>query len=63
MSLKAITEKLPRAELMRIHRPYIVPLSRVEKVSSKRIEIAGREIPAGISYAEEFFKVMTKKTL
>ena len=62
MSLKAIAEKLPSTEFVRIHRSYIVPLERIEKVSSKKIEIAGREIPVGISYAEEFFRMMNKKT-
>jgi len=63
MSLKAIAEKLPQNEFVRIHRSYIVPLGRIEKISSKKIEIAGREIPVGISYADEFFKIMNKKTL
>ena len=63
MSLKAIAEKLPQGEFVRIHRSYIVPLGRIEKISSKKIEIAGREIPVGISYADEFFKIMNKKTL
>jgi len=63
MSLKAITEKLPSSEFVRIHRSYIVPLNRIEKVSSKKVEIAGKEIPVGISYADEFFRLMNKKTL
>jgi DNA-binding LytR/AlgR family response regulator len=62
MSLKAIAEKLPPQEFARIHRSYIVPLSKIEKVSSKKIEIAGKEIPVGISYADEFFKLIDKKT-
>jgi DNA-binding LytR/AlgR family response regulator len=62
MSLKAIAEKLPAQEFVRIHRSYIVPLSKIEKVSSKKIEIAGKEIPVGISYADEFFKLIDKKT-
>jgi len=62
MSLKAIAEKLPAQEFVRIHRSYIVPLSKIDKVSSKKIEIAGKEIPVGISYADEFFKLIDKKT-
>jgi len=49
MSLKAITEKLPGNEFVRIHRSYIVPLSKIEKVSSKKVMIG---------YAEEFFTMM-----
>jgi len=62
MSLKAVAEKLPAQEFVRIHRSYIIPLSKIEKVSSKKIEIAGKEIPVGISYADEFFKLIDKKT-
>ncbi len=62
MSLKAISEKLPAQEFIRIHRSYIVPLGKIEKVGAKRIEIAGKEIPVGVSYADEFFKVMDKRT-
>jgi DNA-binding LytR/AlgR family response regulator len=62
MSLKAIAEKLPSHEFMRIHRSYIVPLGRIEKISSRKIEINGKEIPVGNSYAEEFFSVVNKKT-
>jgi len=63
MSLKAITEKLPAVEFVRVHRSYIVPLGKIEKVSSKKIVTGGREIPVGVSYAEEFFRVMNRKTL
>lgn len=61
MSLKAIAEKLPPQEFVRIHRSYIIPLSKIEKVSSKRVEIAGKEIPVGVSYADDFFKLMDKR--
>ena len=63
MSLKAIAEKLPAAEFVRIHRSYIISLGRIEKISSKKIEIGGKEIPVGISYAEGFFKILNKKTI
>lgn len=62
MSLKAITEKLPVHEFARIHRSYIVALDKIEKVNSRRVVIAGKEIPVGISYAEEFSKAISKKT-
>lgn len=60
-SLKSITEKLPPNEFMRIHRSYIVQLDKIEKIGRKNVEIAGREIPIGASYAEDFFKLIIKK--
>ena len=62
MSLKAITEKLPAHEFIRIHRSFIAALGKIEKVNSRKVEIAGKEIPVGISYAGEFFRAMNKKT-
>ncbi len=62
MSLKAITEKLPAHEFIRIHRSYIVALDKIEKVNSRKVVVAGKEIPVGISYAEEFSKAINKKT-
>jgi len=60
--LSQVDELLSVNNFLRIHRSYIVPLSKIEKVSSKKIEIAGKEIPVGISYADEFFKLIDKKT-
>ena len=62
MSLKAITEKLPVHEFIRIHRSYIIALDKIEKVNSRKVSVAGKELPVGISYAEEFSKAMNRKT-
>ncbi|HLP50741.1 MAG TPA: LytTR family DNA-binding domain-containing protein [Chitinophagales bacterium] len=57
MTMKAIMEKLPAREFIRVHRSFIVPFSRIENVRNKVITVAGTEIPIGSSYEEEFFKV------
>ncbi len=56
MTMKALLEKLPAKDFIRIHRSFIVPLSRIEGVRNKTISIAGIEIPIGASYEEIFFK-------
>jgi two-component system, LytTR family, response regulator len=61
MTLKTISQKLPPREFMRVHRSYIVPVSKIENVSKSKIKIAGREIPIGVSYSESFFAAMDKK--
>jgi DNA-binding LytR/AlgR family response regulator len=61
MTLKTISQKLPTREFMRVHRSYIVPVSKIENVSKSKIKIAGREIPIGVSYSESFFAAMDKK--
>ncbi len=54
MTMKAITEKLPPAEFLRVHRSFIIPLSKINHVRSKNIYIGDSEIPVGVSYEHEF---------
>jgi len=61
MTLKTITQKLPAKEFVRVHRSYIVPISRIENVSKSRIKIGDKEIPIGVSYSDSFFSAMDNK--
>jgi DNA-binding LytR/AlgR family response regulator len=61
MTLKTITQKLPAKEFLRVHRSYIVPISRIENVSKSKIRIGDKEIPIGVSYSESFFAAMDNK--
>src|SRR5580704_9383629 len=61
MTLKTIAQKLPSKEFLRVHRSYIVPISRIENVSKSKIRVAEKEIPIGVSYSESFFAEMDKK--
>lgn len=56
MTMKAIMEKLPEAEFIRVHRSFIVAHSRIESVRNKTIKIADKEIPLGGSYEESFLE-------
>jgi DNA-binding LytR/AlgR family response regulator len=56
MTMKAMLEKLPESHFIRVHRSYIVPLKKIEKVRNRMIQIAGEEIPIGNSFADAFFK-------
>jgi DNA-binding LytR/AlgR family response regulator len=56
MTMKSITDKLPAKEFIRVHRSYIVPLSKIRSVRNKMISVAELEIPIGSSYEEDFFK-------
>jgi DNA-binding LytR/AlgR family response regulator len=57
MTMKAILEKLPARDFIRVHRSFIVPLDRIEKVRNKTIYIGEIEIPVGSSYEEDFTRV------
>lgn len=60
MTMKNIQEKLPSDKFMRVHRSFIVALSRIESVRGKTIDLGMTEIPIGASYEEAFFNVYTK---
>lgn len=56
MTMKAITEKLPSKDFIRVHRSFIVPLDKIKSVRNKIISIEGKEIPIGTSYEDAFLK-------
>jgi DNA-binding LytR/AlgR family response regulator len=56
MTMKAMLEKLPETNFIRVHRSFIVPISRIEKVRNKLIYIGDKTIPVGSSYESGFFE-------
>jgi DNA-binding LytR/AlgR family response regulator len=61
MTLKTITQKLPSKEFLRVHRSYIVPVSKIDHISKSKIRVADKDIPIGISYSESFFIAMEQR--
>lgn len=62
MSMKAIEEQLPSSEFMRIHRSYIINLSRIESVERGKIKIRDTHIPVADNYKERFQEFISRKT-
>ena len=60
MTMKALLEKLPVNDFIRVHRSYIVPFGRIESYRNKIITIAGVEIPTGSSYEQNFLNHFNK---
>lgn len=56
MTMKAVMEKLPAKEFVRVHRSYIVPLKAIRQVRNKVITIGKTEIAIGSSFEEGFFE-------
>lgn len=54
MTMKAILEKLPASGFLRVHRSFIVPMAKIEKVRNKIIYIKEEEIPVSASYEKDF---------
>lgn len=55
MTMKALIDKLPPKDFVRVHRSFIVPLSRIEKVRNRMIYVGESEIPIGNSFEKAFF--------
>jgi DNA-binding LytR/AlgR family response regulator len=58
MTLKSLQDKLPSQEFVRIHRSYIVPVSKIESFGKNKVKVAGREIPVGSSYGEVYQQLL-----
>jgi two-component system, LytTR family, response regulator len=48
---------LPAEKFVRIHRSYIISLSKIEKISRNSVWILGKEIPVGSSYEEKLSEI------
>jgi DNA-binding LytR/AlgR family response regulator len=60
MTMKAMTEKLPADNFLRVHRSYIVSFRHIDYVRNKIISISGEEIPVGSSYEEIFLQFFNR---
>jgi DNA-binding LytR/AlgR family response regulator len=60
MALKNVQTQLPADQFIRIHRSYIVAVSKVEKIRAQKITISGVELPIGESY-KNVVKAMFKQ--
>lgn len=53
MTMKAVLEKLPATGFARIHRSYIVPLSKVKSIINRKVTLTnGAELPVSNSYVD-----------
>jgi two-component system, LytTR family, response regulator len=56
MSFKQIEAQLPVGEFIRIHRSYLVPIRKIDRVKNHHVVINETELPIGKSYREGFYK-------
>jgi len=57
-SMTHMSEKLPDNGFMRIHKSFIVALSKIEAFTSSSIEVPGKELPIGRSYKNAVLEVL-----
>jgi len=56
MTLKDIDEKLPNKHFLRIHRSFIINISKIDEVATNHLVISKKAIPISKSLKEELFK-------
>ena len=59
-NLKAITDLLPAADFLRIHRSYVVPVASVVSFTRSRVMLKGREegLPVGTQYVTQVLEAL-----
>jgi DNA-binding LytR/AlgR family response regulator len=60
MSMTAIEEKLPSDDFFRVHRSYIISLSKIDSVSRHRVIIGEKFIPISVPYRDRFYAIIDK---
>ncbi|MBN8826592.1 MULTISPECIES: LytTR family DNA-binding domain-containing protein [unclassified Spirosoma] len=56
LSLSKLLEKLPARQFVRVHRSYIVAVSRIDSLERNRIRIGQVQLPIGELYRDELMK-------
>lgn len=62
-TLKNFENKLPASNFVRIHKSYIVSLSKVKSIQSGRIIIGEKSIPIGDKFKDQFYEKLKSKML
>ena len=61
-TLKGIEEKLAAKDFMRVHKSYIVNLSKIESIRNRELKIGNWEIPIGEGNLEELMRFVLNKS-
>ncbi|MFP9100070.1 LytR/AlgR family response regulator transcription factor [Flavobacterium sp. RHBU_24] len=60
LSMKGLMEKLPQPEFIRVHRSYIIPLSKVKSLYNKTLQLEDFVIPVGETYKDAVSKFFSE---
>ncbi|PKP19346.1 MAG: DNA-binding response regulator [Bacteroidetes bacterium HGW-Bacteroidetes-21] len=58
MNFAQMMTQLPHGSFIRVHKSYIVSLSKIESVERDRILINGKRIPVGETYRKDFYTAL-----
>ncbi len=58
MSMKALEEKLPPRDFIRVHRSFIVAFNKIDFIQKQMLTIGKKEIPVSEHYRDQLFKII-----
>jgi len=59
-TMKGLEELLPAGRFVRVHKSYLVAISRIEQIHKQHIVVGGTIIPIGEFYRDRFLKLVLK---
>ncbi|MCX6232360.1 MAG: LytTR family DNA-binding domain-containing protein [Bacteroidetes bacterium] len=62
-SMKKIEALLPAANFTRIHKSYIVAISKIKSIEGNMVEIKDEKLPIGSNYKQEFQSIIDKSSV
>ncbi len=57
-TMKAVEDRLPPAEFIRVHRSYLIALNKIDSIQEGAIVINGKPLPVGDAYRAALNKRM-----
>jgi len=60
-TVKNMLEQLPAEEFLRIHKSYIIALSKIQYIDGNQVKIADQLIPIGANYKDDLLKTLGDK--
>ena len=61
VSMKAILNRLPADNFVRVHRSYIVAIDKIDLIQRRKISLGEKEIPVGDTFRKEFLEAIDKE--
>lgn len=58
MNMKELLSSLPRDRYARVHKSYVIALDKIDTIERHEVIVAGRTIPIGSSFREDFLKLI-----
>jgi len=63
MSFKTLEQMLPSNEFIRVHKSFLVPVSKIDSIGKNSLDIGEHQIPIGDFYKKSFFDMMSNEGL